>query len=112
MVDEGRIALRPAVELSYLPMEEQKFLLSVIESELATPSTSQAQRIRQLSAEGHLTEDSVNTILSKAKQNQKEKYSFQRERLRRYIPENLSENSISTSGIIPFPINSIPSNKR
>ena len=94
MVDEGRIALRPAVELSYLPIEEQKILLSVMESEMATPSTSQAQRIRQLSAEGHLTEDSVYAILSEEKPNQKEKYSFQRERLRRYIPENLPENKV------------------
>ena len=96
MVDEGRIALRPAVELSYLPMEEQKILLSVMESEMATPSTSQAQRIRQLSAEGHLTEDSVYAILSEEKPNQKEKYSFQRERLRRYIPDNLPENKVES----------------
>ncbi len=94
MVDEGRIALRPAVELSYLPIEEQQILLSVMESEMATPSTSQAQRIRQLSAEGHLTEDSVYAILSEEKPNQKEKYSFQRERLRRYIPDNLPENKV------------------
>ena len=94
MVDEGRIALRPAVELSYLPIEEQQILLSVMESEVATPSTSQAQRIRQLSAEGHLTEDSVYAILSEEKPNQKEKYSFQRERLRRYIPDNLPENKV------------------
>lgn len=94
MVDESRIALRPAVELSYLPIEEQKILLSVMESEMATPSTSQAQRIRQLSAEGHLTEDSVYAILSEEKPNQKEKYSFQRERLRRYIPDNLPENKV------------------
>ena len=94
MVDEGKIALRPAVELSHLPIEEQKILLSVMESEMATPSTSQAQRIRQLSAEGHLTEDSVYAILSEEKPNQKEKYSFQRERLRRYIPDNLPENKV------------------
>ena len=96
MVDEGRIALRPAVEISYLPIEEQQILHSVMESELATPSTSQAQRIRQLSAEGRLTEDSVYAILSEEKPNQKEKYSFQRERLRRYIPENLPENKVES----------------
>ena len=96
MVDEGKIALRPAVELSHLPIEEQKILLSVMESEMATPSTSQAQRIRQLSAEGHLTEDSVYAILSEEKPNQKEKYSFQRERLRRYIPDNLPENKVES----------------
>ena len=94
MVDEKRISFTPAVELSYLPIEEQKILLSVMESEMATPSTSQAQRIRQLSAEGHLTEDSVYAILSEEKPNQKEKYSFQRERLRRYIPDNLPEDKV------------------
>jgi len=94
MVDEGKIAMRPAVEISYLPKEEQEILFSVMDSELATPSLSQAQRIRQLSAEGHLTEDSVYVILSEQKPNQKEKYSFQRERLRRYIPDNLPENKV------------------
>lgn len=94
MVDEGRIALRPAVEISYLPTGEQETLHSVMEEQQATPSTSQAQKIRQLSAGGHLTEDSVYVILSEAKPNQKEKYSFQRERLRRYIPDNLPENKV------------------
>jgi len=94
MVDEGRMALRPAVEISYLPTEEQQILLTVMDSELATPSTSQAQRIRQLSANGRLTADSLYVILSEEKPNQREKYSFQRERLRRYIPENLPENKV------------------
>ena len=69
MVDEGRIALRPAVEISYLPTGEQETLLSVMEEQQATPSTSQAQKIRQLSADGHLTEDSLYVILSEEKPN-------------------------------------------
>ena len=96
MVDEGRIALRPAVELSYLPTNEQETLLSVIESEQATPSTSQAQRIRQLSAENRLTNDSLYAILSETKPNQREKYSFHRERLSRFIPENLPEDKVES----------------
>lgn len=96
MVDEGRMALRPAVEVSYLPTKEQQILLSVMDSELATPSTSQAQRIRQLSDNGHLTEDSLYAILSEEKPNQREKYSFQREHLRRFIPENLPENKVKS----------------
>ena len=94
MVDEGKIALRPAVEISYLPKEKQQILLDVIESEQATPSTSQAQRIRRLSEEGHLTQDSLYVILSEEKPNQKERYSFQRERIRRYIPEDLPESKV------------------
>ena len=94
MVDEGKIALRPAVEISYLPKEEQEILLDVMDSEQATPSTSQAQRIRRLSEEGHLTQDSLYVILSEEKPNQKERYSFQRERLRRYIPEDLPESKV------------------
>ena len=94
MVDEGKIALRPAVEISYLPKEEQEILLDVMDSEQATPSTSQAQRIRRLSEEGHLTQDSLYVILSEEKPNQKERYSFQRERIRRYIPEDLPESKV------------------
>lgn len=96
MVDEGRIALRPAVEISYLPTDEQETLLSVMEEQQATPSTSQAQKIRQLSADGHLTEDSLYVILSEEKPNQREKYSFQREKLRRYIPDNLPESKVES----------------
>lgn len=94
MVDEGRIALRPAVEISYLPTDEQETLLSVMEEQQATPSTSQAQKIRQLSADGHLTEDILYVMLSEEKPNQREKYSFQREKLRRYIPDNLPESKV------------------
>ncbi len=72
MVDDGRIALRPAVEISYLPEEQQRILYDAMEAEQATPSTSQAQKIRQLYNEGHLTADSLYVILSEEKPNQRE----------------------------------------
>lgn len=96
MVDDGRIALRPAVEISYLPEEQQRILYDAMEAEQATPSTSQAQKIRQLYNEGHLTADSLYVILSEEKPNQREKYSFQKERIGRYIPEGLPENKVES----------------
>lgn len=94
MVDDGRMALRPAVEISYLPEEQQHILLDAMEAEQATPSTSQAQRIRQLYNDGHLTADSLYVILSETKPNQKEKYSFQRDRISKYIPEGLPDSKV------------------
>lgn len=96
MVDDGRIALRPAVEISYLPEEQQRILYDAMEAEQATPSTSQAQKIRQLYNEGHLTADSLYVILSEEKPNQREKYSFQKERIGRYIPEGLPDNKVES----------------
>ncbi len=96
MVDDGRIALRPAVEISYLPEEQQRILFDAMEAEQATPSTSQAQKIRQLYNEGHLTADSLYVILSEEKPNQREKYSFQKERIGRYIPEGLPDNKVES----------------
>ena len=96
MVDDGRMALRPAVEISYLPEEQQHILLDAMEAEQATPSTSQAQRIRQLYNDGHLTADSLYVILSETKPNQKEKYSFQRDRISKYIPEGLPDSKVES----------------
>ena len=96
MVDDGRMALRPAVEISYLPEEQQHILLDAMEAEQATPSTSQAQRIRQLYTDGHLTADSLYVILSETKPNQKEKYSFQRDRISKYIPEGLPDSKVES----------------
>ena len=94
MVDDGKIALRPAVELSYLPRDEQQILYAAIEAEQATPSLAQAQRLRQFSSDGRLDENSAYAILSEEKPNQREKYSFQRERLRKYIPDSLPESKV------------------
>jgi len=90
LVDEGRIALRPAVELSYLPEPEQGMLLEAISYADATPSLSQSQKMRTLSKEGALTQEAIETILCEEKPNQREKISFRADRLRQYLPANIS----------------------
>ena len=76
MVDEGKIALTPAVELSYLTHEEQQALLNEIEYADATPSLSQAQRLRGFSRQGRLTADVIFAVMSEEKANQKEQIRF------------------------------------
>ena len=90
LVDEGRIAFRPAVELSYLTKEEQDALLETIAYEDATPSLAQSIKMKEFSREGRLTEDVILSILSEQKPNQREKISFRADRLRRYIPAEIS----------------------
>lgn len=85
MVDEGRIALTPAVELSYLLPEEQKDLIETIESEDCTPSLSQAVRMRKLSADGMLTMDKIFEIMTEVKGNQIEVLKIPTDRVRRYF---------------------------
>ncbi len=85
LVDKERIALTPAVELSYLLPEEQRDLLETIESEDCTPSYSQSVRMRKLSAEGLLTMDSIFEILTEVKGNQKEYLKLPVERYERYL---------------------------
>ena len=89
LVDEGRIALRPAVEISYLTVNEQKDLLETISYEDATPSLAQAIKMREFSANGRLSEDVILSILSEQKPNQREKISFRADRLRKYIPASI-----------------------
>lgn len=89
MVDEGNIAFRPAVEISYLPKEEQKALLETMECEDCTPSLAQAIKMKQFSQNGKLNDEVILSILSEEKPNQKEKFTFKAERLRQYIPKNL-----------------------
>ena len=89
LVDEGRIALRPAVEISYLTVNEQKDLLETISYEDATPSLAQAIKMREFSSNGRLSEDVILSILSEQKPNQREKISFQADRLRKYIPASI-----------------------
>ena len=86
LVDEGRIALRPAVELSYLSQKEQEALVETIAYEDATPSHAQAIKMRKFSEEGKLSDDVILSIMCEQKPNQKEKISFQAERLRKFIP--------------------------
>lgn len=86
MVDKGHIAMRPAVELSYLPMDEQQMLVTTIESEDATPSYAQSQQMRKLSQTNELDMDGIFQIMATPKGNQKERVSIQFERLRPFVP--------------------------
>ena len=90
MVDEENIAFRPAVELSYLTEQEQRDLVETIGYEDATPSQSQAIKMREMSKAGTLTMDAILNIMSQKKPNQKEKISFQTERLKPYLPRNIT----------------------
>ena len=89
LVDEGRIALRPAVEISYLTKEEQESLNETISYEEATPSLAQAIKMRQFSKNGKLNEDVILSIMSEEKPNQHEKLTFRVDKLRQYIPNNV-----------------------
>lgn len=88
MVDEGRIALTPAVELSYLTNEEQQALLNEIEYADATPSLSQAQRLRSFSRQGRLNSDVIFAVMSEEKANQKEQIRFPKEEIQKYFPKS------------------------
>ncbi len=87
-VDKGKIALTPAVELSYLVEAEQKDLLETMESEDCTPSLSQAIQLKQLSQSGMLNMDTIFGILSQPKANQREKISFRTDEVRKFFPPN------------------------
>ena len=88
LVDEERIAFTPAVELSYLPDNEQKILFEEIEYADATPSLSQAQRLRKFSEQGKLFIDTIFAVLSEEKPNQKEQVKFKTEDIRKYFPKS------------------------
>ena len=94
MVDEGKIAFRPAVELSYLSKEEQASLLMTMESEVCTPSLAQALKIKKFSQEGRLNDDVIHSILSEEKPNQKEVYKLPKERLDKYFPKGTPPEKI------------------
>ena len=87
MVDEGKIALTPAVELSFLKKGEQKNLFATMESKEATPSLSQAQRMKSLSQSGRLDMDTIFAIMTEEKGNQKETVKIGMERLKKYFPK-------------------------
>ena len=87
MVDEGKIALTPAVELSFLKKDEQENLFATMESEEATPSLSQAQRMKSLSQRGRLDMDMIFSIMTEEKGNQKETVKIGMERLKKYFPK-------------------------
>lgn len=90
MVDAGKIALTPAVELSYLTQQEQQNLLETMESEDCTPSLSQAVQLKKLSQSGELNMDRIFEILREPKANQQEKISFRLDDLRKFFPKSYS----------------------
>ena len=88
MVDEKKIALNPAYELSFLKKEEQVDLLDAIDSEQATPSLSQAQRLKKYSQEGHLTLDMMRVIMGEEKKSDLDRVTFTSDTLRKYFPKS------------------------
>ena len=94
MVDEEKIAFRPAVELSYLTEDEQRDLLETIESEDCTPSLAQAIRMKNLSKVGKLDMDTIFAIMTEQKPNQKEKIKIPMERLEQFFPRGMPQKQI------------------
>ena len=86
-VDDNKMAMSPAVEISYLKKQEQKDLLETIESEDCTPSYSQVMRMRELSKNGKLDMDTIFNIMTEQKANQKEQIKFKVENLKDYFPK-------------------------
>ena len=94
MVDQGRIALTPAVELSYLKESEQRDLLETMESEDCTPSLSQSQQLKRMSQSGELDMDKIFGLMQQPKANQEEKLRFDMKDIRRYFPKNYTTEKI------------------
>jgi ParB family chromosome partitioning protein len=88
MVDEKKIAFNPAYELSFLKKEEQVDLLDAMDSEQATPSLSQAQRLKKFSQEGHLSIDVMRAIMSEEKKSELDKVTLTSDTLRKYFPKS------------------------
>ena len=100
MVDQGKIALTPAVELSYLKESEQRDLLETMESEDCTPSLSQSQQLKKLSQSGELDMDKIFELMRQPKANQEEKLRLDMSQIRRYFPKpdtKLTNERSSTS---------------
>ena len=94
MVDDKKISMRPAVELSYLTKEEQEILYDTMESEACTPSHAQAIKIRKFSAEGRLNEDVLLSIMAEQKPNQVEQWKIPKNRLKKYFPSGTSQQKM------------------
>ena len=91
MVDNERIAFRPAVEISYLTKDEQNMLLDCMEYSDCTPSLSQAIQLKELSRKKELDQDTMDSLMEQEKPNQKEKFKFNADRLRNLLPQNLDD---------------------
>lgn len=89
MVDEGKIALRPAVEISYLPRNMQESLVAAIHYEDSTPSHAQARELRALSDKGILTQDLIYHMMGEEKPNQKDRFILKADRVKELFPKNL-----------------------
>lgn len=94
MVDEGKIAFNPAVEISYLDQSEQRVLLNAMELNDCTPSHAQAIRLKKLSQEGVLQDQTIYDILAEQKPNQQEQYKFKREDIRKYFPKSYTDKQV------------------
>ena len=94
MVDEKKIAMTPAVEISYLKPEEQKLLVETIESEQATPSLSQAKRMKQMSREGTLTDDTILSVMSEQKKPEKNEIVLPYDALAKFFPKNYTPHQM------------------
>ena len=94
MVDEGQVAMRPAVELSYLSKEQQEILYDTIQSEDCTPSHVQAIKMRRFCEEGRLDEDVIFSIMTEEKPNQVEQFRMPRKRIDRYFPQGTPKEKI------------------
>lgn len=88
-VDEGKMAMTPAVELSYIPENLQKEVLDIMEQEDCSPSHAQTKKMRKLLESGHLSADSILSIMEEEKPNQKEKITLQMDKVSKYIPGNI-----------------------
>lgn len=97
LVDNGRISLTPAVEISYLNRQEQDDLLYTMESEDCTPSLAQARELRRQSQEGLLDMDSIFKILSQPKPNQRENFKIPMEKIRKFIPKSYTQQQIENA---------------
>lgn len=94
MVDENKIAFNPAVEISYLDKSEQRVLLDAMEQNYCTPSHAQAIRLKKLSQEGMLSDQTIYETLAEQKPNQQEQYKFKREEIRKYFPKSYTDKQV------------------
>ena len=94
MVDDGKIAFNPAVEISYLDKAEQRVLLDAMELNDCTPSHAQAIRLKKLSQESVLQDQTIYSILAEQKPNQQEQYKFKREDIRKYFPKSYTDKQV------------------
>ncbi len=97
MVDDGKIGLTPAVELSFLNPQEQTMLLDTIDSEQATPSLSQAQRMKKLSAEGKLSDDTMLSIMMEQKKPENWNLTLPMDRIRRFFPRSFTPQQMENT---------------